>query len=485
MLTILLAVAVPVAFLLALHWLDLYESERPRLVAACVGWGVVAFILSLLVNRFCIDILGFSRPFVSTRTAPFVEEVFKAGILIWLARRAKLTYVVDGAIYGFASGVGFAAIENLRYVQLFPDNPFSLIIVRDFSSALAHGTAAALTGIALGSFAGSAPGNRRMLPLLVGLGGAMTMHYLWNNFAYYSPLTRDATEWVLVGVGLSGVALVAATILWGLGHERARLHESLGLKLGVSGGEASLIEHMDDLDRLLEPIERRFGKAKCHDVANFLHAEAQLGLKQQTLEATTDPGLRQALAGEVAEMEARLDAARRRVGVYVMLYVRSIFPETEWSMWSRLAQALAKPWQSAQGRSLWGIVASRTSARGAPAGEGIYARLQEEIDARARAAALTSGHVHELPEPMRRCLQWVMAEVHVTVEHVATGLGHHEDHAHSMLNDLTARGFLHRVTTEGKVAFRARSLGADEGAQRPHIWQSLTGRTKREGGSER
>jgi RsiW-degrading membrane proteinase PrsW (M82 family) len=473
-LTIVLAVAVPIAFLLALHWLDVYGSERPRLVVACVGWGVIAFILSLLVNRFCIDILGYSRPFVSTRTAPFVEEVFKAGILIWLVRRAKLTYVVDGAIYGFASGIGFAAIENLRYVQLFPDNPFSLIVVRDFSSALAHGTAAALTGIALGSFASSAPGNRRVLPLLVGLAGAMTLHYVWNNFAYYSPLSRDATEWVLVCVGLAGVALVAAAILWGLGHERARLHEALGLRIGVSGGEASVIDHIDDLDELLAPIEQRFGKAKRHEVANFLHAEAQLGLKEQTLEASTDPDLRKALAAEVAAMESAVDAERRKVGVYVMLYVRSIFPETAWSLWSRLAQALAKrAVPVAPPAGFWGALASRS----APQGEGMFARVRTELDARERAAVLTASHVHELPEPMRACFAWVMKEVHVSAAHTAEGLGHEEVHVTAALEELVARGFVHRTTADGKAAFRARPIGEAARAGRPHIWHSLHGRT--------
>jgi RsiW-degrading membrane proteinase PrsW (M82 family) len=97
----------------------------------------------------------------------------------------------------------------------FPDNPYALVIVRDFSSALAHGTATALTGIALGAFVVSTERSRGILPLLVGLLAAMTLHFLWNNFAYFSTFDRASTEWTLVGVGLAGVALVAATILWG------------------------------------------------------------------------------------------------------------------------------------------------------------------------------------------------------------------------------------------------------------------------------
>src|SRR4051812_36738838 len=162
LLTAFLAVAVPLSFLYFVHWLDLYGSDRPRVVLACVAWGLFAFLLAVIVNRFCIYILGFPLKFVSTRTAPFVEEIFKAGILFYLVRKGKLTYFADGAIYGFASGMGFAAIENLRYMQLFPDNTFALIVLRDFSSALSHGTATAMTGIGLGIYALSARGKRQL-----------------------------------------------------------------------------------------------------------------------------------------------------------------------------------------------------------------------------------------------------------------------------------------------------------------------------------
>jgi RsiW-degrading membrane proteinase PrsW (M82 family) len=474
LLTAFLAVAVPISFLYVVHWLDLYGSDRPRIVLMCFGWGLVAFALSFIVNRFCIDILGATRTFVATRTAPFVEEVFKAGILIYLARRAKLTYFVDGAIYGFAVGIGFAAIENLRYIQLYPDNSFATVVLRDFSSALAHGTATAMTGIALGGFVHSAHRDRGIPPLLVGLTGAMTLHYLWNNFANYSRLGRILTEWILVGVGLAGVALVAATILWGLRRERFQLLESLGMKVGVSEEEANVVQHLGDLDRLLAPIEKRFGKAKRRNVADFLHLEAQLGLAQDIEEKTTDASLRAELAARVTAIEQQLDRERRNVGVYAMLYVRSIFPMTAWSLWARLGQSLARQ-RTAPTTDLWHALDGRISNMASD--QGLYVRLQSELDARARAAALTMSHVHELPEAMQNYMHWVMKEIHVTAQHAAAGLGHHEAHAHQMLNHLVARGFLHRASKDGEVSFSARVITEEQRAARPHIWQSLTRRS--------
>ncbi len=473
-LTILLAVGVPFAFLYAIHWLDMYGSDRPRIVAMCVAWGLVAFLLSFAVNRFCIDILGMTRPFVSTRTAPFVEEVFKSGILVYLMRQAKLTYFVDGAIYGFASGIGFAVIENLRYVQLFPDNPIALVITRDFSSALAHGTATAMTGIALGGFAVSKHRHRGMLSLVVGLTGAMTLHYLWNNFAYFSPLGRTVNEWILVGVGLTGVACVSGAILWGMRRERQHLRESLGMDANVSAEETEMVVHMDDLARLLAPIEKRFGKVKRRHVANFLHLEAQIGMKEEVARKAAEPALKEALEAQVATLQKELDAERRNVGVYVMLYVRSIFPATTWSLWTRLSQALTK-----RRKPHFDMAALAGARLGTPPvdGGGLYARLDAQLAIHAQAATLTMKHVHELPEAMQKYMLWVMKEFHVTAQHAAKGLGHHEAHAHEILNHLVARGFLHREPKAGEVAFRARALPDDAHAARPHLWQALARRT--------
>lgn len=475
LLTVVVAVAIPAAFLYFLHWLDLYGSDRPRIVVLCVAWGAGAFLLSFLANRFFIDILGFSRAFVGTRTAPFVEEMFKSLVLFYLVRQARLTYFLDGAIYGFASGIGFAIIENLRYTQLFPENPFALVIVRDFSSALAHGTATAMTGIALGGFVPSARGSRGMRNVLLGFAAAMTLHYLWNNLAFYSTLGRIVTEWIFVGAGLAGVALIASAILWGLRRERFQLLESLGMKVGVSEEEASVVQHMGDLNRLLAPIEQRFGKVKRKHVAEFLHLEAQLGLAQQREATTTDATLRAELAAQVARIEQQLNRERRNVGVYVMLYVRSIFPSTRWSLWARLAQTLEK--HASHKGTVWSTLDGRLSADSVP-GEGLYARLRCGLDLRARAAPSSMARVHELPEALQKCMHWVMKEMTVTAQHVAVGLGHHEAHAHEMLKELVARGLLHHhATQDGQAAFRTRVIIEDKQAAVLHIWRSSERRT--------
>jgi RsiW-degrading membrane proteinase PrsW (M82 family) len=464
-----IAIAIPILFLYSVHWLDLYGSDRPRTVLLCFAWGFVAFLLAFLANHFTTDILGFDRAFVATRTGPFVEEVFKSLILIYLVRRANFTYFVDGAIYGFASGIGFAVIENLRYIQLYPDQALLLVITRDFSTALMHGTATGLTGIALGRFR-LARGSSGIPSLLLGWAGAMLVHYTFNNVAL-SSLDSTLTEWILVGIGLGGVVLVAATILWGLRDEKKWLRDELGERLHVSEEEASIVQHMGDLDELLAPIEKHFGKNKRNQVAHFLHLEAQLGLKQEAEDRTTDPKLRAELASQIAASEQELDQERRKVGLYVLSFVRAIIPPTDWSLWARLGQALTRT--TTTRTNIWTAASARAGQAGATSEVSMYTRVQSELEARSQAANLTVDHVDELPEAMQKCMHWVMKEETVALHHVAAGLGHEEQAAQEMLSHLVARGFLRQTSHNGQIVYRSRVVTERERADRLHLWQSL------------
>ena len=64
-------------------------------------------------------------------------------------RRPKFTYFVDGAIYGFAIGIGFAVFENYEYIA-GSSAALNTAIGRVISTNLIHATASAIIGIAFG-----------------------------------------------------------------------------------------------------------------------------------------------------------------------------------------------------------------------------------------------------------------------------------------------------------------------------------------------
>jgi hypothetical protein len=174
-------------------------------------------------------------------------------------------------------------------------------------------------------------------------------------------------------------------MMWGLRLERRRLRSSLGLKSGVSKGEAMLVQRIEDLDDLLAPVEERFGEVKREQVANALRLGAQLAMKQDLIRKTRDQELRVELAAQITELKRELKQARNDVGIYVMSLARSIVGKTKWSMWATLDRSLAKLGPAKT--NLWGELERRlvTPAFG---GDPLYLRVQTALDARASAAAL-------------------------------------------------------------------------------------------------
>jgi RsiW-degrading membrane proteinase PrsW (M82 family) len=129
--TFLAALAFPL-IVLVIFWLDRYEPEPARYRIAALGWGgVVAVILSFVLESAASLVTG-SESFASFAiVAPVVEETGKGLFLVTvvLLRRDQIHGLLDGVVYGALVGVGFAFVEDIVY----------------YLSALSEGGAAGLT----------------------------------------------------------------------------------------------------------------------------------------------------------------------------------------------------------------------------------------------------------------------------------------------------------------------------------------------------
>jgi RsiW-degrading membrane proteinase PrsW (M82 family) len=356
---VIVAIAVPVIFLFMVRWLDLYASGSLKVVMCCLLWGMLAFWLALQANTAALGFVGMSL--LVTLLAPLVEEVLKSLILVYTVRRADFTYFVDGAIYGFAAGTGFAVLENLHYLgQAGAAGSVGLAVSRAFTTALMHGSASALVGVALGRMR-FGRGWSRIASLMVGWAAAIALHVTFNMLISANLGALALLPAMLIGLG--GVALNAGLIFWGLRQERLWLRETLHGAVGVSAGESNVVQQLASLDELLAPVAEHFGAEKRRQVEAFLRLQARLGLKRKVQEQTTDPKLRAALDAQVGALRQEMDVLRRAVGLYCMAYVRSIVPPESEPIWARLDQALLAQ-QAASGRSLWSTLSDKVDAAG-------------------------------------------------------------------------------------------------------------------------
>lgn len=128
--------------------------------------------------------------------APTAEELGKAFILLPLLVTRWYRGPVDGLIYGFAAGAGFACIESFMFfAQAFeeagPAGWVLSVLSRAGPAAIVHGCCTA----AVGAFLGFAYFDGRPWvvagAILTGFVAAIFGHGLWNWFIWIAQITED------------------------------------------------------------------------------------------------------------------------------------------------------------------------------------------------------------------------------------------------------------------------------------------------------
>ncbi len=106
--------------------------------------GVIIALVAYSINSYFLGNY-FEDPVIYSRyVSPIIEETLKSSAIIVLIRLRRVGFMVDGAIYGFAIGSGFAFVENITYL-IFIEN-YSLLIagIRGFGTAFMHGCTTAI-----------------------------------------------------------------------------------------------------------------------------------------------------------------------------------------------------------------------------------------------------------------------------------------------------------------------------------------------------
>jgi RsiW-degrading membrane proteinase PrsW (M82 family) len=345
-LAVVIAAGIPAVFLLLIYALDLYASRSFRLALLSFLWGALgafslAYVLNDALTRPLARMLEIEVYFLMVvGVAPVVEEIAKSLSLFYIARRHEFTYFVDGAIYGFASGIGFSIIENFLYVSRNPSTGLGLAFARAFSTCLMHGTASGLVGVAIGRFRFHRRSGRR-LALAGGWLAAILLHMLFNRVAWAWSDRGVLGTLLGIGIGLGGVGLIALFISLGIREQRQWLLETLDRQVGVTAAESRVVQAYGSLDELLEPVFQQFPH-QAELVEAFLQRQLQIGIKRKVRQRLEDPQVKELLEQEIEQLRGEMDTIRREAGVYVMTYVRAMFPDEALPIWSRLELVAAQ-----------------------------------------------------------------------------------------------------------------------------------------------
>ncbi len=356
----LVASLIPALSLFAIYKLDFYKTGEGRIIGLSFLAGIVAFFMASEANGLTISQGWLTRLDVIRYSAPIIEEILKGLILWYLISRPRFTYFVEGAVYGFAAGIGFAIFENFQYIQNAQASGLVLALSRVISTNLMHAAATSILGIFLGQARFERDWPKRILVGLLGLAIAMLLHVGFNNL-----VTRVGSGLLLLYAAVTGIAsagLIAYIIKRGLKSGKIWLEESLGMTDRVTSGEAAVVTRMESVDDILKPLAERFGEKKAAEIKDFLTKQARLGFMRKSVERLSDERMKRATEEEIVKLRAQVDQARRKVGSYAMLFLRHTFPEDSSPLWGRLEtliqeRAAARP--ASGGMNLWANLKTR------------------------------------------------------------------------------------------------------------------------------
>lgn len=330
-LSIAISILIPLAFMLGIWMLEIYAQSRLRTMALAMAWGVTVFLVASVFHDRLLawNVLNFER--VATLSAPVIEELLKALLIVLLASRLGLAYAVDGTAYGFAIGTGFGMAENLDYVISNPDRALPIALSRVLSVSLMHAYTTGLVGTAAGS---SLFLTRRAQLLRVGVSVAVAMflHAAFNRLV----LNLEGLPALVAAlfIGLSGTGVIVLLIQRSLALERRSLLAELAEV--ASAGEVMATANPQQIAQILTRYRGTIDRERADMIRQYVVLQARLGMLLRSAAVNQRPDVSSYLAGEIARAEQQLGALRSSMGLYTFIWLRTVLPSEESRLWARI-----------------------------------------------------------------------------------------------------------------------------------------------------
>lgn len=251
MTAIIIGVGFPLGVLFVMYFFGMYTQRNFGWVLLCLVWGAIGYGASYLLNTYLFK-MGMSRDVLVIIFAPLIQQIFVSLGVLFVVSRQKFNNIVDGAVYGFAAGLGYAILENVEYALGASTKAIEVALLRSFSTTLVLATASGIVGVIMVQFYFRHRANRLVI-LLSGLGAAIGYNALFNLLV----ARQIGGEILPVAFGIGGITLVGLyitgqlrTILIQLAIEKKRSDSLLeivipiGVQLSTEKNFARLLENM-------------------------------------------------------------------------------------------------------------------------------------------------------------------------------------------------------------------------------------------------
>ena len=320
-------------FVFALWIMDSYKLVPRRRIYAAIAAGALAAFLCYQFNTFIFQRAGDSQDRYAFLGAPVVEELAKAAYWIFLIATARVAFLVDSAICGFATGAGFALIENIFYLHVLEGKSIGVWLLRGFGTAVMHGGVAAL-GAIISVYLAETRQWRGLRQFAPGVLCAIGLHSLFNQ-GVVSPIASTA-------ITVAGLPLILALAFY---ISERSLRQWLGGKLDRDLDMLNMIDRGEfDQTRsgaYLLSLHEAFPAEIRADMLCLLHLNIELSVRAKSDLLFREAGFEPPPDPELEQRLKELQYLRKSLGPTGMLALRPLLSQTPRDVWEmhRLGEA--------------------------------------------------------------------------------------------------------------------------------------------------
>ncbi len=271
-----IGLAFPILVLIVMYFFGIYNLRNLGWVLLCLIWGVIGFWAVFFAGPRFAD-WGLSKLWIAILLGPAIQQILALLGAFFVVHLRKLDNLVDGAVNGFAIGLGYSITENGLQALTLPAGDIATVLLRSFSSSLVYATASGMVGVVVTQFY-FRHSTRRLAILLGGLAAAIGYTALFSLLVTgkvggdYAPAIYGIGGLTLVGLYITG-QLRRILIQVGIEKQRASSLLDIVIPIGVQ------LSTEKNFGRLLETMlseARRFCRADAGML--YLAREKQLEL---------------------------------------------------------------------------------------------------------------------------------------------------------------------------------------------------------------
>ena len=312
-------------FLITLMMLDRFRLVKLVPILKTILSGCIAAIVCYYINSWLLSTYFSETTIYSRYIAPVIEETGKTVFLIYLIKKQRIGFMVDGAIYGFAIGAGFVFIENLYYMYFLAEFNVLLWVIRGLGTAVMHGGTTAIF-IIISKGISDRYVSTGLLTFLPGILTAIVIHSFFNHFLV-SPVLMTILQLLMLPILIVIVFKQSEKILseW----LELGLDADVFLLDAINSGEFSKTK----MGSYLHSLKDKFSAEIITDIFCYIRIHLELSVRAKGLLLMKEAGFSHMKDPEIEEKFAELAYLEKNIGATGKLAISPILHTSTRDLW--------------------------------------------------------------------------------------------------------------------------------------------------------